>query len=154
MRHASDVGIGETVAGRRLELSLARILAFSGGPLDQPGWPERNLHTNPAAAREAGLDAIIASGTQSEGLLVAFLIATFGSTHWYRGGRLDVRFLKPVHVGDVVQPKLRWIARQEVDGGVLLSAECWCELQNGERVIAGSASCSVPEAPASCPESS
>ena len=154
MTNPSEILIGDTIAGRSLELSLARILAFSGGPLDQPGWPERNLHTDAAAAREAGLDAIIASGTQSEGLLVAFLIETFGSTHWYRGGSLEARFLKPVHVGDVVQPKLRWIARETVEGGVRLTAECWCELPNGEHAVDGSATCVVPVARRSPSEAS
>lgn len=154
MKRAAEIGIGETIAGRPLELSLARILAFSGGPLDRPGWPERNLHTDLAAAREAGLDAIIASGTQSEGLLIGFLVATFGSANWYRGARLEARFLKPVHVGDVVQPKLRCVAREETDAGVLLTAECWCELSNGEQVIAGSASCSIHAALSTSEESS
>lgn len=137
------VAVGETIRGRALELSLARILAFSGGPLDQPGWPGRTIHTDPATAREAGLDRIIASGTQSEGLLIGFLIATFGSENWYRGGNLKVRFLKPVHVGDVVQPVLRWLSREAVEDAVLVTAECWCEVASGERVIDGRASCRV-----------
>jgi acyl dehydratase len=83
-------------------------------------------------------------------LLIAFLIATVGSANWYDGARLEVRFLKPVQVGDSVQPKLRWLAREDVQGNVLLTAECWCELANGERVVAGSAWCRVSVRPVAC----
>jgi len=57
--------LGTRFTGRSLALSLARVLAFSAGPLDEPGWPQRNLHTDRDKAREAGLEDIIASGTQS-----------------------------------------------------------------------------------------
>ena len=140
--------LGSIRRGRALTLSLARVLAFSGGPLDEPGWPQRNLHTDVDHARAAGLDGLIASGTQSEGLLIGFLIDTFGSAHWYGGGQLDVRFVKPVNVGDTVRPALRWTSRSERAGALHVTAECWCELPDGERVIDGTAACSVRPAPA------
>jgi hypothetical protein len=143
---ALRVVTGATRAGRSLRLSLARILAFSGGPLDEPGWPQRNLHTDAAQARDAGLDAIIASGTQSEGLLIGFLIELFGA-HWQRTGQLDVRFLKPVRVDDIVRPAVRWTAcEKNADGAVRVTADCWCEVASGDHVIAGTATCVVPAA--------
>jgi hypothetical protein len=138
-----DVEIGAALAGGPLRLSLARVLAFSGGPLDEPGWPQRNLHTDIDKAREAGLDHIIASGTQSEGLLITFLIDTFGGA-WYGSGNLEVRFLKPVRVGDVVRPGLRWTGKEHGADGLRLTAECWCEIEDGSRVLAGTASCTLP----------
>jgi len=134
--------IGAQLAGRPLTLTLARVLAFSGGPIAEPGWPERNLHTDLAKAREAGLDQIIASGTQSEGLLTAFLVETFGP-NWFGGGALDVRFVKPVRVGDTVRPALRWIANKRDGDRLHLTAECWCEIDDGSRVIEGKASCTL-----------
>ncbi|HVO90583.1 MAG TPA: MaoC family dehydratase [Casimicrobiaceae bacterium] len=136
--------IGTIVSGRALRFSLARMLAFSGGAFDEAGWPQRNLHTDIECAREAGLAHIIASGTQSEGLLIGFLIDTFGSAHWYRDGQLEVRFLKPVKAGDVVRPKLRWTSRESVGERTQWTAECWCELESGDRVVDGMASCSIP----------
>jgi acyl dehydratase len=118
------------------------VLAFSGGPIDVPGWPERNLHTDDAKAREAGLAQIIASGTQSEGLLIGFLIEIFGDD-WYRGGELDVRFVKPVRAGDTVLPCVRCTASEEVEGALRLELECWCEVGDGTRVVDGSARCMV-----------
>jgi acyl dehydratase len=143
--------IGSVRRGRALTLSLARVLAFSGGPFDEPGWPQRNLHTDVDHARAAGLDRLIASGTQSEGLLIGFLIDTFGSADWYRGGMLDVRFVKSVNVGDTVRPALRWTSRSERAGALHVTAECWCELENGERVVDGTAACSVRLDPTDAP---
>ena len=141
--------VGATQSGRALTLSLARVLAFSGGPLGDPGWPERNLHTDLAHARAAGLDHLIASGTQSEGLLIEFLIDTLGAANWYRGGHLDVRFLKPVKVGDTVVPKLRWTKCETRDDALHVTAECWCEIDDGDRVLDATMSCSLsPDAPA------
>jgi len=142
---AAALQIGETVAGRELKLTLARVLAFSGGAFDEPGWPHPNLHTNIDKAREAGLDNIIASGTQSEGLLISLLIATFGR-EWQRSGTLDVRFLKPVSVGTVVRPMLRCTARDVAPDSVHVSMQCWCQTELGERVIDGTAQCAVPNA--------
>jgi hypothetical protein len=142
--------VGTTQSGRALTLSRARVLAFSGGPFDAPGWPERNLHTDIEHARAAGLDHLIASGTQSEGLLIGFLIDTLGGANWYRGGQLDVRFLKPVKVGDTVVPKVRWTSCETRDGALHVTAECWCEVESGNRVVDGTMSCSVSlDAPAS-----
>jgi len=144
--------IGSIWRGRALTLSLARVLAFSGGPFDEPGWPQRNLHTDVDHARAAGLDRLIASGTQSEGLLIGFLIDTFGSADWYRGGQLDIRFVKPVTVGDTVRPALRWTSRGERAGALHVTAECWCELEDGERVIDGTATCWIRLDPGNAPQ--
>jgi acyl dehydratase len=126
-----------------LTLSLARVLALSGGPLGEAGWPQRNLHTDVAKAREAGLGGIIASGTQSEGLLIGFLVELFGE-RWYAGAELDVRFLKPVSVNETVRPVVRLVTREVVDDRERIMLECWCETNAGERVIDGRATVTVP----------
>ena len=136
--------IGRIVVGRALKLTTARVLAFSGGALDEPGWPQQNLHTSRDKALEAGLDANIAAGTQSEGLLIGLLIDTFGD-QWHRAGRLEVRFLKPVRVGDTVRPGLQWSDRVDGPDGSRWVANVWCENGTGERVVEGNASCIAPE---------
>ncbi len=143
MLHPNSVQVGATLTGRALRLSLARILAFSAGAIGEPEWPQRNLHTDIAKAREAGLDGIIASGTQSEGLLIGFLIDTFGVDAWYSGGALQLRFRQPVKVDDVVRPVLRWSAVESEGDAVRLQADCWVARVNGDRVIEGTATCRV-----------
>jgi hypothetical protein len=136
--------VGAELAGRSLALTLPRVLAFSAGALGEPGWPHRNLHTDPDRAREAGLDATIASGTQSEGLLIGLLLRAFGHD-WHRSGTLDVRFVRPVRVDDVVQPMMRITARERITEGLRITAECWCQTAGGQRVIDGAAFCLVRE---------
>jgi 3-hydroxybutyryl-CoA dehydratase len=140
--------VGATVAGREFEMTLARVLAFSGGAFDEPGWPQRNLHTDREKAREAGLDHIIASGTQSEGLLIGLMVDVFGAA-WHEHGWLDLRFVKPVRVGDKVRPMLRWTGSQIDASETRYAATCWCENGAGERVIDGTASCALPSSRAS-----
>ena len=135
----SHIALDTEFTGCPLTLTRARILAFSGGPLDAEGWPERNLHTDVDKAREAGLDTIIASGTQSEGLLIGLLVELFDA-HWYAGGELDVRFLRPVRAGDTVTPAVRLTERIVVDGGLRLTLACRCETRPGKSVIEGTAS--------------
>ncbi len=144
MNAEPDAGLeavdGETVPGRVFTMSLARILAFSGGAFDEPGWPQRNIHTCVDDAREAGLGNIIASGTQSQGLLLGLLIDTFGP-RWHTSGELVLRFRKPVQIDDRVQPMLRRAGSEPVAGGVRQTVAAWCENRSGERVIDGSAAC-------------
>jgi acyl dehydratase len=142
MSPAPDLAAGSVRTGRPMKLSLARVLAFSGGPFDAAQWPERNLHTDLAKAQEAGLSHIIASGTQSEGLLIGFLLDVFADD-WYRSGELDVRFVKPVRVDDTVLPCIRCTQCEHVDGGVQYSLECWCQVDDGSRVVEGTARCTV-----------
>jgi acyl dehydratase len=139
---AERAPVVETIAGRVLELSLARILAFSGGALDEPGWPQANLHTSSECARDAGLEGIIASGTQAQGLIIGLLIDTFGQA-WLSRGRLALRFRKPVPAGACVRPILELLAATTSEDASHRRASVWCENANGERVVEGSASCAA-----------
>lgn len=142
-RSASPIAsadVGACFAGRPCAFSLARVLAFSAGFISEPDWPHRNLHTDLEKAQEAGLDAIIASGTQSEGLLVTLLIDLFGIA-WLEHGVMDLKVINSVHVDDIVQAKA--ILKERSDAGeretVLL--DVWCEKQDGTKVLVGSATC-------------
>lgn len=135
--------IGRVFEGRARHLTLARALALSGGPFDAPEWPEKNLHTDLKAANAAGLAAVVASGTQWEGYLVGFLVELFG-THWFRHGELDIKIPRSVKIDETLQPKAR-LERHELQGGhVRIVLGVWCENQDGEQVMVGSAACTLP----------
>jgi hypothetical protein len=142
----AGAAIGQEFASRPLIFSLARILAFSGGDLAEPGWPQRNLHTDIEKAREAGLPGIIASGTQTEGLLVEMLIGLFGEA-WLHRGALEIKFPRSVLVGDTVRCRavLREIERPGGRDGYRL--DVWCENQAGDKVIIGTAACALDRSP-------
>ena len=125
---------GACLRGRSLKFTLARVLAFSGGKFDEPGWPQRNLHTDADKAREAGLPGIIASGTQFEGLLLSHLVDRLGDA-WYAGGSLDAKIIKSLYVDDVVTPvsQVKSINAKEIE------LDVWCENQRGEKTLVGQA---------------
>jgi acyl dehydratase len=138
--------IGTTFEGRPRNLSLDRILAFSGGLLSEPNWPHKNLHTDVDKAREAGLLDIIASGNQSVGILVALLMRLFGSA-WLHNGVLDMKIVKSVYAGDTVQAKATLTERRDVAGAVEFVLDAWCDNQHGATVVAGTALCRLATRP-------
>ncbi len=95
---------------------------------------EKNIHTDDAVARVAGLPAAIAAGVQFMSYVFEMLQRSYGSSS-VQGTVLDVRIRAPVFAGDKVT------ARGQVtgvaDGRAIL--EVWCQNQRGERVIAGTA---------------
>ena len=131
---------GASFEGRPCEFSLERVLAFSAGFISEPDWPHKNLHTDLDSAQEADLDAIIASGTQSEGLLVALLIDLFGIA-WLEQGVMDLKVINSVHVDDIVQAKAILKERTDTEEGVSALLDVWCEKQDGTKVLVGSATC-------------
>src|ERR1043166_3628460 len=92
---------GQELRGVPRELSVGRMLAFSGGPLAAAGGPAKNLHTDAGKAKEAGLAAPIASGVQCEADIIRLLTDTFGDA-WSRSGKLHVKYPRPVYAGTTV----------------------------------------------------
>jgi hypothetical protein len=136
LKSAAD---GELFEGRVLTLSLSRILAFSGGPIDMPDWPDKNLHTNLVKAKEAGLAGIIGSGTQWEGLLIDLMIEMFGE-RWYGSGSIEAKITKSIYVGQTVQAKALFRERQSSPDGERIILDVWCENGEGDKVLVGTAS--------------
>jgi hypothetical protein len=115
------------------QVSLARMLAFSGGEIGTPGWPASNIHTDPAKARRAGLPNVIASGIQAEAYLIALLIDEMGEA-WLSGGTLSVKHVGMLGPGDTVIPKI-----QRVADGAPRRFELRCERPDGRPVVVGEA---------------
>jgi hypothetical protein len=133
-----NLEIGSEVHGRPYTFLLERMLAFSGGPFSLSNWPLRNLHTDPAKAAEAGLDAPIASGLQYEAHVIKLLRDTFGEI-WSRSGVLTVKYVHPVRAGDVVRTRIKVVA-VEAD---LCQMEVRCEKADGALALIGEATCPI-----------
>ena len=93
------------------------------------------IHFDDSAARRLGFPSRIAHGMISGGVLNRMLTHSFGAD-WLRNGHLDIKFIRPVLVGDTV-----------IAGGVLtatspMSAEVWVRDGEGHDVIIGTASLS------------
>ncbi|MCY4496921.1 MAG: MaoC family dehydratase [Rhodospirillaceae bacterium] len=141
-RITPETGVGAMFAGPVRTLTLGRVLAFSGGPIETPGWPAKNLHTDGVKAAEAGLPAPIASGIQYEGYLVELLIRLFGD-RWFREGELRTKYPRTVSVGDAVRPMARVASRSEDGDRVNFDLDVWCERSDSEKVLVGTARCAV-----------
>ena len=131
---------GQEFSAAPRELSMGRMLAFSGGPLRAAGWPAKNLHTDEAKAKEAGLTAPIASGIQLEADITRLLTGVFGET-WERSGKLHVKYPRVVYAGTVVLTRARVKSTQTTAEGSLVELEVWCETAEKEVVVVGTASC-------------
>jgi hypothetical protein len=136
---------GDTHSGRVRTLSLSRVLALSGGPLDKPGWPDRNLHTDDAAARAIGLAEMVVSGTQWEGHMAGFLVETMGVA-WFNGGQMNVKIPRSVKVGETLQAKLTLDAINLHEGRAVAEMTVWVENVEGQQVLVGTATCPIPMA--------
>jgi acyl dehydratase len=139
LTHARE---GELFEGRLYTLSLARVLAFSGGPFDQDEWPDVNLHTDVEKAKEAGLEGIIASGTQFEGVLLNLLVYLFGPP-WHTSGCLEVKIVKSILVDQTIQAKAVVRGRDTTNQGERITLDVWCENGGGDKVLVGTASAEV-----------
>lgn len=94
---------------------------------------DRNLiHYDDAAARAAGFPRAVVHGAITAAVLDEACRAHFGED-WLRAGRLDVKFIKPLYVGDTVSTGGE---ERTAGGGVW---EVWCEDGAGEKVLAGEA---------------
>ena len=140
---SANLAEGKEFNGRPRELSMTRMLAFSGGSFAVPGWPAKNLHTDAAKAREAGLTAPIASGVQCEADIIRLLTELFGD-RWFRCGKLHVKYPRPVFAGMSLLPRARVRARRPSDAGTVVELEVWCETSEKEVVVVGTASCIEP----------
>jgi len=134
---------GDQRVGRPRLMSLGRVLALSGGPFAKPGWPDKNLHTDMAAAQSAGLSTIVVSGTQWEGHIVGLLINTVGMA-WFEGGTVDIKLPRSVRVDEVLTPSLRLEALAERDGRTIAQFSVAVTNGDGEQVLVGTASAPVP----------
>ena len=129
--------IGNVFAGEMKKMSWERIATFSGGPLNTPAWPRKNIHTDLGTAKESGLDTIYVSSTQYLGHLAELMIELFGVGWLSHGTTSNLKFIHPVAENDTVQTKAR-IADIAEDG--TCSMEVWCENQEGTQVMVGEAS--------------
>jgi len=137
---------GTEFRGGPRKLTLARALALSGGPFDLPVWPERNLHTDLEAAREAGLAEIVVSGTQWVGYTVGLLVELCGPA-WFEHGEIEHRITRSVRIDETLTPAAVLEAREAVEGGVRVTLAVRCDNAAGEHVLVGKASCLLPAQP-------
>ena len=108
-----------------------------------PIWSAGNrIHYDPEFARAQGLPGPIATGEMSTAYLSELLTKVFGAD-WIRGGRLSMKFVRPIFAGDTVSVRGRVTGKTPVDGGTRFDLDVWCENQPGQPVTVAEASVDV-----------
>lgn len=128
-------------SGHSKQVSLARMLAFSGGEIGTANWPASNLHTDALKARSAGLKDLIASGIQAEGYLIALILDEVGE-QWFRSGTLSVKHLGMLSPGDRVIPKIKVYPSDGTIEGPRYRFDVRCERLDAQLTVVGEAAVS------------
>lgn len=137
-----SVDIKQLTVGQDLP-SLTKEMTLD--KMSLPVWAAGNkIHFDPEFSRAQGLPAPIATGEMSTAYLSELLTRVFGAD-WVRGGRLNMKFVKPLFAGDTVAVRGRLTGRSETHNGIRYDAEVWCENQNGQTVTVAEASVVVPQ---------
>jgi acyl dehydratase len=120
-------------------------LVYGPGRVVPQAWPERNLHSDAEAAAREGLAGPAASAPQLFSMIHRQMMMFFGRG-WLAGGRMDIKMIKPVYVGDFTTAKGHVTAigpepDPSGDGEIQrVHCEVWVERLDGAKVLVGSAS--------------
>ncbi len=123
-------GPGVAIAPLTRTITIAMCEAFSG--------PEKNYHTDRAAAQMLGFPDIVVQGMWSICLVSELMTAAYGLA-WQRGGSLDLRLVNVVWVNDALTAHGK--VREETAEGAKrrLHLDVWCEKPDGTKATVGSA---------------
>jgi acyl dehydratase len=124
-------GDGPEIPPLARTITIAMCEAFSG--------PEKNYHTDRAAAQMLGFPDIVVQGMLSICVLSELMTQAYGAA-WQLGGTLDVRLVNVVWVNDVLTAHGK--LRETVAEGAKqrLHLDVWCEKPDGTKATVGTAS--------------
>ncbi len=130
-----DTEIGTPLPAVSKTITLEKMRVFESiAPGKGP-----NTHTSEQVAAEESLASPIASA-HHQICYVHEMLTKFLGPDWIRGGKLDLKFLRPVVPGDTVTAKGTTTEKVQEDGRPRLVMEVWCENQKGEKTSTGTAS--------------
>jgi acyl dehydratase len=104
-----------------------------------------NSHSDLAAAQKDGLSRTIASGQNQMAIVHQMLEENFNDA-WVYGGKISLRYIRPVHEDDVLTPNGVVKEITELDGKPRVTLDVWCENQNGDKTSVGTAYAGQPVA--------
>jgi hypothetical protein len=147
---AANIDEGYEARGATKTATSYRTWLFSGGWPRMDGWPAKNVHTDLEFARDSGLAARNASGAMMAGYLTELMVDTFGEG-WLRNGAFSLKFIRAVGIGDRVTAMARVASKRVVGSGTGFEAEVWCENQDGDKVVVGTARVQTAGSPKGAP---
>ena len=132
MAVANTIRIGQTLPPLVKELTQRKIDAYSG-------VRPRSIHTDAAWAEAKGFRAPLAQGMMSTAYVSELMTELLGEG-FVQGGRMAVKFIKPVYTDDTLTIHGTVVDKTPEAGGTRVTVEVWAENQHGEKTMVGSAS--------------
>ena len=129
-----DVEIGFEVTQAVKHMTQAMINDFEH-VFERPS----NIHDSEEVAKKEGLKQPIASGMMSIAFMHEVMQTAFGDG-WDKGGKVSLRFIRPVLDGDTVTARAVVKEKQQENGRTRVILDAWCENQNGDKTAVGWAS--------------
>ena len=109
------------------------------------------LHFDEDYARETPFGGTIAHGMMSLAYVSEMMSQAFGKG-WYEGGEVVTTFVLPVRPGDTITTWGRISGQRRGESQVHATCDVFCENQNGENVLVGTAEASMAEFISGVPE--
>ncbi len=106
-------------------------------------WPDKNIHSDPEAAKSEGLSEPVASAPTIFALVTRAMMLCFGPG-WVVGGKCSLKMIKPVFASDFVTAKGILVSREKDGEAVRYAFDVWVENERRQKVIVGTASALVP----------
>jgi acyl dehydratase len=103
------------------------------------GKDTKNIHTDDAVARQAGLPRALAQGRYPIAYISERMLEFFGQG-WVQGGKLEVTLVKGVYPGDTLTVKGVVTHKIPEGNAMRLVLDVWLENQAGEPATTGTAS--------------
>ncbi len=137
-----DITIGYELSPLVLTISPEKVNLFSNRavPRGSPqGKPMTSIHTSEKVAKDAGLPGIVIEGLQVCAYISKLMTNFFGEG-WVRGGKLSVTFIKIMMPSDTITIKAAVKEKTPEDSAIRITLEIWCENQESEKTVVGTAS--------------
>ena len=128
------MNIAQAIPSVTKSITENSILEFeSTGILDR-----ENIHNNPEmAAKRLGTTYTLASGRMSITFASECLRKFFGTEVFNHTGTVNLKFLRPVKAGDTITVTGAVSGTEEVEGGIRVSVDLFCDNQDGNRTAIG-----------------
>ena len=97
-----------------------------------------NIHNNPEmAAKRLGTTYTLASGRMSIAFASECLRKFFGTEVFNHTGTVNLKFLRPVKAGDTITVTGAVSSTEEIQSGIRVSVDLFCDNQDGNRTAVG-----------------
>ena len=132
MPNTASVTVGTKLPPLKKTINQRQIDCYSG-------VRPKSIHTDVEWAKKKGFRAPLAQALMSTAYVSQMMVTWLGEG-FIRGGKISASFIKPVIVGDTLTAHAAVTAVDDVEGRPRVTVECWCENQDGEKTVVGSAS--------------